>query len=58
MSGSCGHSRTPTQAIEPFESYLRETLFEIRIVEFMCGEDPSAAKATAPALAWRPGAAG
>ncbi len=28
------------QAIEPFVSYLRETLREIRIVEFMCGEDP------------------
>lgn len=28
------------QAIEPFLSYLRDTLWEIRIVEFMCGEDP------------------
>jgi hypothetical protein len=28
------------QAIDPFLNYLREKLFEIRIVEFMCGEDP------------------
>jgi hypothetical protein len=28
------------KAIDPFMNYLRETLFEIRIVEFMCGEDP------------------
>ncbi|HEY1320851.1 MAG TPA: hypothetical protein VGF32_11415 [Streptosporangiaceae bacterium] len=27
-------------AIEPFLSYLRDTVWEIRIVEFMCGEDP------------------
>ena len=28
------------KAIDPFLHYLRETLFEIRIVEFMCGEEP------------------
>jgi hypothetical protein len=28
------------KAIDPFMNYLRETLFEIRVVEFMCGEDP------------------
>jgi len=28
------------QAIEPFVGFLRETLAEIRIVEFMCGEEP------------------
>ena len=27
-------------AIDPFMHYLTETLLEIRIVEFMCGEDP------------------
>jgi hypothetical protein len=30
----------PEKAIDAFLGYLRETLFEIRIVEFMCGEDP------------------
>jgi hypothetical protein len=28
------------KAIDPFLNYLREKLFEIRIVEFMCGEEP------------------
>ena len=28
------------QTISAFLNYLRETVFEIRIVEFMCGEDP------------------
>jgi hypothetical protein len=28
------------QAIDAFMGYLRETAVEIRIVEFMCGEDP------------------
>ena len=40
MSGSCGHSRTPRAAIDSFVNYLTETVLEIRIVEFMCGEDP------------------
>jgi hypothetical protein len=41
------------QAIDPFMNFLRETAVEIRIVEFMCDEDPIAAKATVPASAGR-----
>jgi hypothetical protein len=32
--------RDVLEVIEPFVSYLRDTLRETRIVEFMCGEGP------------------
>jgi len=44
------------QAIEPFVSYLRETLLEIRIVEFMCGEDPMGREGHGPRISRAAGA--
>jgi hypothetical protein len=44
------------QAIEPFVSYLRETLLEIRIVEFMCGEDPIGREGHGPRMSRGAGA--
>ena len=41
-------------AIDRFVNYLTETLLEIRIVEFMCGEDPIGREGHGPASAGRP----
>jgi hypothetical protein len=42
-------------AVDSFVHYLTETLVEIRIVEFMCGEDPIGREGHGPASAGRPG---
>jgi hypothetical protein len=44
------------QAIEPFVSYLRETVLEIRIVEFMCGENPIGREGHGPRMSRAAGA--
>jgi hypothetical protein len=44
------------QAIEPFLSYLRDTVWEIRIVEFMCGEDPIGREGHGPRMSRGTGA--